>query len=95
MHVLGTIITVADRTICSLRRMVILRMVILRTVILRTVTATVRMDILTTITIMDRVRVVIRTIGNQSIESKPTRPSTYRARPLFSYSIASVENTGC
>ena len=44
-------------------------------------TATVRMD--------------IRAIGNQSIETKPTRPSTYSARPLFSHSIASVENRGC
>jgi len=119
---LGTIITVADRTICSLRRMVILRtvtatvrmdilttitimdrvrmvirrmvirrMVIRRMVILRTVTATVRMDILTTITIMDRVRMVIRTIGNQSIETKPTRPSTDGARPLFSHSIEALK----
>jgi len=88
VHVLGITITVR------------VRMAIHHTVIRRTVTATVRTAIhsmdgtipgLGTVTVgMD-----IRTIGNQRIETKPTKPSTAGARPLFSHSIASVENTSC
>jgi hypothetical protein len=97
VHVLGTIITVADRTTCSLRRMVIrgtvtamVRMVILRMVIRHTVTAIARTVIHTmggTIPGLGTatVRMVIRTIGDQSIETKPTRSSTDGARPLFSH----------
>ena len=97
VHVLGTIITVADRTTCSLRRMVIrgtvsamVRMVILRTVIRHTVTAIARTVIRTmggTIPGLGTatVRMDIRTIGDQNIETKPTRPSTDGARPLFSH----------
>jgi hypothetical protein len=65
------------------------RMVILRTVTRHTVTTIARTVIRTmggTIHGLgtDTVRVDIRTIGDQNIESKPTRASTDGARPLFS-----------
>ena len=90
VHVLGTIITVADRTTCWLRRMVIRGTVtaMVRVVILRTVTR--RMAIRHTVTTIARtvihtmggtipglgtatVRMDIRTIGDQNIETKPNR----------------------
>lgn len=87
MHVLGITITVR------------VRIAIHHTVIRRTVTATVRTAIhsmdgtipgLGTVTVgMD-----IRTIGNQRRETTD-QTSTAGARPLFSHSIASVENTSC
>jgi hypothetical protein len=45
----------------------------------------VRMVIRRTVTVTATVRMVIRTIGDQIVESKPTRPSTDSARPLFSH----------
>ena len=83
MHVLGT--TITDRV---------------HTVIRRTVTPTVHTAIHTLGGIIPglgtaTVHTDIRTIGDQSIETKPTRPSTHRARPLISHSTASVENIRC
>ena len=81
--------------------MVTRRTVILGAAIHRTVTAMVRM--VTHImggTILGlgtgTVTMDIRTIVDQRIETKPTRPSTDGARLLFfSHYIAGVENTGC
>jgi hypothetical protein len=85
--------TVTNRTVThrtAIHRTVTNRTVTHRTAIHRTVTATVRIVIHTmeeTITPLGTatVRTDIRTTGDPSVETKPTRPSTDCARPLLSY----------